>query len=118
MNTPDTTPLKSQLLAQRASLVEQIASLRDNAGRVDASADHFAPDQDSSAQISTARELELTFDARENAELSLVDAALRRIQAGSYGKCTDCSMQIPQARLQAAPQAPRCIDCQELVERI
>ena len=45
-----------------------------------------------------------------------IDAALERIQAGSYGTCTDCGIGIPAARLNAHPSAKRCIDCQSLAE--
>ena len=107
---------RQQLLAQKASLLTQIDNLRGNEGRVDASAEHFALEQDSSAQVSTERELELTLDARESAELALVDAALRRIEEGCYGLCLDCGARIPDARLNAAPEASRCITCQEKAE--
>lgn len=117
MITQRTTPFKKQLLAQRASLLAQLSSLRDNEGRVEASAEHFAPAQDSTAQVSTARELELTLDARESIELDMVDAALRRIEDGSYGLCIDCGVEIPAARLHAAPEASRCIACQEKTEK-
>jgi DnaK suppressor protein len=118
MTTQSTAPFREQLLAQRAALLEQLSSLRDNAGRVEASADHFAPAQDSTAQISTARELDLTLDARESTQLALVDAALRRIEDGSYGLCNDCGAKIPAARLHAAAEAARCIACQEKTEKL
>lgn len=113
----DTTPFKNQLLQQRASLLAQLAALRGGAvGRVEASAEHFAPNQDSTAQTATERELELTLDDRETTELNAVDAALQRIEAGTYGQCTTCGIDIPLARLQVAPEAPRCIGCQEKSE--
>ena len=117
MTTQPTAPFKKQLLAQRASLLAQLSNLRDNEGRVEASAEHFAPAQDSTAQVSTAREMELTLDARESIELDMVDAALRRIEDGSYGLCIDCGAEIPAARLRAAPEASRCIACQEKTEK-
>lgn len=117
MTTKLTAPFKEQLLAQRASLLEQLASLRGGTvGRAEASADHFGRPEDSTAQVSTARDLEFALDARESAELDLVDAALRRIEAGTYGQCIDCGCDIPAARLHAAPEAPRCIACQEKAE--
>lgn len=117
MTTQRTAPFKKQLLAQRASLLAQLSNLRDNEGRVEASAEHFAPAQDSTAQVSTAREMELTLDARESIELDMVDAALHRIEDGSYGLCIDCGAEIPAARLHAAPEASRCIACQEKTEK-
>jgi DnaK suppressor protein len=118
MTTQSTASFKKQLLAQRAGLLEQLRSLRDNEGRAEASAEHFAPAQDSTAQVSTAREMELTLDARESTELGLVDAALRRIEDGIYGLCIDCGATIPAARLHAAPEALRCIACQEKAEQL
>jgi len=43
--------------------------------------------------------------------------ALRRIQDGTYGICADCGKRIPAARLQAKPEATRCVACQTEYER-
>lgn len=116
--TPQTTAAsKNQLLAMRSSLLDQLASLRGGPiGRVEASAAHFGPKEDSTAQEATAREIELALDDHETVELGLVDAALRRIEAGTYGLCIDCGAAIPPARLNALPHAARCIACQEKIE--
>ena len=112
-----TAPFKAQLMARRAALLVQLAQLRGGTvGRAEASADHFARPEDSGAQLATARELEFALDARESAELNAVDAALQRIEAGTYGQCIDCGIPIPEARLHAAPEATRCITCQEKTE--
>ena len=109
---------KKQLLAQRASLQIQIASLRGGTiSRAQASADHFGQPEDSRAQMVAERDLELALDARETAELAAVDAALKRIEDGVYGLCADCRVVIPAPRLHAAPEAARCIDCQERSEQ-
>jgi DnaK suppressor protein len=50
------------------------------------------------------------------AELTEVDAALARVQDGSYGECIDCGAEISPARLFAYPAARRCIACQEKFE--
>ena len=113
----DATPFKTLLLQQRATLLAQLAALRGGpVSRAEASAEHFAGRQDSTASTATERELEFALDARETEELSAVDAALQRIALGTYGECTDCGVDIPPARLQAAPEAPRCIACQEKTE--
>jgi DnaK suppressor protein len=39
-------------------------------------------------------------------------AALARLQDNSYGQCVDCGHQIPPGRLDARPDAARCVDCQ------
>ena len=43
--------------------------------------------------------------------------AMKRIKEGTYGICVDCDKKIPAARLQAKPEATRCVNCQELKER-
>ena len=112
-----TAPFKDLLLARRASLQSQLATLRGGpVGRVEASAEHFAAVQDSPSQTSTERELELALDDRESAELNQVEEALQRIEAGTYGLCADCQVPIAPARLQAAPEALRCVHCQEKLE--
>ena len=39
-------------------------------------------------------------------------AALARVEDSSYGQCVDCGQQIPPGRLDARPDAARCVDCQ------
>ena len=117
MSTQINPLFKEQLLAQRTSLLAQLSLLRGGSvGRAEASAEHFAHSEDSDAQLNSARDLEFAMDERETAELRQVDAALERIAAGTYGLCLDCGVEIPAARLHAAPAALRCIACQEKVE--
>ena len=117
MTSINTAPYKTQLLQQRAALLEQLAQLRGGpVGRAQASAEHFAAHEDSSAQIATERELEFALDDHETAELAAVDAALQRIATGTYGVCTSCGTHIAPQRLAVAPQAARCMPCQESAE--
>jgi RNA polymerase-binding transcription factor DksA len=44
-------------------------------------------------------------------------AALRRVQVGTYGKCVDCGLAVPQGRLEARPEASRCVSCQAKFDR-
>lgn len=41
-------------------------------------------------------------------------AALRRVAEGTYGTCKRCAGRIPLDRLQAVPQTPFCLPCQEV----
>jgi RNA polymerase-binding protein DksA len=54
---------------------------------------------------------------RDVDELRMIDSALQRISAGTYGECRDCSQPIAVARLEAEPTAARCLTCQELYEK-
>lgn len=112
-----TSVFKKQLLERQAALQEQLSNLRGgNKSRTEASADHFGHSEDSTAQVNTARDLEFALDEHENIELAQVAAALGRIEAGTYGQCVDCGVEIPAKRLHVAPAAARCIACQEKAE--
>ncbi len=51
------------------------------------------------------------------AMLAQVQAALQRLDNGSYGICERCGREIGARRIEALPYATLCIDCQEAVER-
>jgi len=42
-----------------------------------------------------------------------LEAALRRLETGKYGICSDCGAPLSSARLRALPSAEVCRDCQE-----
>jgi RNA polymerase-binding transcription factor DksA len=49
--------------------------------------------------------------AAAEAELAQVERALARLDAGKYGICEQCGIDIEPARLRAAPQATLCATC-------
>lgn len=53
-------------------------------------------------------------EARE--EVAKISAALRRIDNGEFGNCTECGSDIGAARLNAYPYANECIECARLDE--
>lgn len=119
MNKPQASVYQQQLMAMRSTLLAQIAEQRGGVlSRADVSADHFGHPDETGAQLASERELEFAMGERELAELSAIDAALNRLQAGTYGECTDCGVHIAPARLQASPEAPRCITCQQALEHL
>jgi len=40
-----------------------------------------------------------------------IDAALARVEAGTYGRCEACGKPIPEARLEVLPEATLCVSC-------
>ena len=48
--------------------------------------------------------------------LAQIDAALRRIDAGTFGQCASCGDAIGEARMKANPSTTLCIDCQAELE--
>lgn len=61
-------------------------------------------------------DLERLGDA-ERMELRRIDAALERLERGSYGACAACGAPIEPRRLAALPWAIRCAGCEEARER-
>ena len=44
--------------------------------------------------------------------------ALCRLDQGTYGTCADCGSGVPEGRLEAKPQAARCVACQAKRDRL
>ena len=60
---------------------------------------------------------------REEASLEILHAqqervreALARVDAGTFGQCVDCGTALPEERLEARPDAARCVNCQQRAE--
>lgn len=60
---------------------------------------------------------DLALRDRAVAQQALVDAALERLDEGTFGTCVRCGKPVPIARLQALPWAAYCIECQRIVDR-
>jgi RNA polymerase-binding protein DksA len=60
---------------------------------------------------------DLALRDRNEQHLEAVDAALRRLDDGSYGACLRCGSPIAAERLDALPWAAHCIECQRIVGR-
>jgi len=43
--------------------------------------------------------------------------AIKRLEEGVYGRCVDCAKPVPEGRLEARPEAARCVQCQGKRER-
>jgi RNA polymerase-binding transcription factor DksA len=50
-------------------------------------------------------------------ELALIEAALARVDAGTYGRCVVCGKPIGDERLDERPMTPYCIEHQRLAEK-
>jgi DnaK suppressor protein len=69
-------------------------------------------DQMDEIQYASERDLAIRNVDRDSTVLRQVKAAMRRIQEGSFGTCSECESAISPKRLAAVPWAPRCIQCQ------
>jgi DnaK suppressor protein len=106
--------VEARLLAERASIEEQVASLTRTFDDVVSSIEDVGNDDDHDPDGSTiaferAQVMALLRQAREN--LDEVDAALARAEGGTYGTCEVCGRPIPPERLDARPTTRTCVDC-------
>jgi DnaK suppressor protein len=84
----------------KGSLAEESGDLSRGSG------DHMAD----SATETYLRELDEGLEEDAGHLLGEIDAALRRIEDGTYGTCAVCGKPIGEARLEAIPYATLCID--------
>jgi len=63
------------------------------------------------------RELMFSLSDTERNTLLQIENALRRMDEGTYGRCSNCGQNIALPRLEALPWARFCVDCQELAEK-
>ena len=61
--------------------------------------------------ISVERDRLLVVASDAQAKVAEIDAALSRVDAGTYGICESCGKPIPEARLEALPEATLCVGC-------
>jgi DnaK suppressor protein len=76
------------------------------------------PDLTDRASLETERAIELRTRDRERKLISKIDAALYRIDAGTYGFCEETDEPIGIRRLDARPIATLSIEAQERHERM
>jgi DnaK suppressor protein len=66
---------------------------------------------------SAEREFAILGLNRRSELLRNIQAALRRMEDGTFGACSNCEEAIGRNRLVAVPWTPFCIRCQEVVDR-
>jgi len=112
MERKEQAGFKLQLLALRNRLLRDVDSaeqaLREDVvkpGEISSVRTHPA-DQDVEGL-----DAEIAIAQNEEVLLEQVEAALERIEAGTYGACQQCGRTIGAQRLQAVPYTTDCIDC-------
>lgn len=96
-------------LTRRAGELREILSRETEGARVDAETAGDFKDAAAREAQSDVDEAQAEHAARE---LAQVQAAMRRMSEGSYGRCLDCGEPIDLRRLVAVPAAAHCADCQ------
>jgi DnaK suppressor protein len=113
----DTSQYRARLVEERERLVHAVDFLeRENPGSIaDELGDIVTAGDENLGDTATAtydRELDQSLGEGAQQTLAAIDAALRRIEDGSYGTCEACGRPIGEDRLAAIPWARLCIDDQ------
>ncbi len=108
------TALRARHAALRDEIRQDLQKSDDDRTRLYADRVHDLEDE-SVADLLV--DLDLAEIDRDLAELREVEAALGRIEQGSYGTCETCDGPIGEERLHANPAALRCLDCQAMHEK-
>jgi DnaK suppressor protein len=120
--TIDVEQFRTGLLEERARVEKAIASLHaSHPGSIDDEVEEISGSSDNhigdTATATLDREIDYTLGENSEQVLAEIDAALKRIEDGSYGKCTRCGKEIAAERLEAYPWASLCIDDARKAER-
>src|SRR6266446_9950388 len=103
-----------KLLARREGLVGVVQAAEAYSRERDAEATQDPADMAANAYT---KELLVSMSTNDRQLLEMIDEALIRIEAGSYGDCVHCGEQVLEKRLDAVPWARHCLRCHDLHER-
>lgn len=106
---------KKIILDKRKEILEELESLK--ATMMDVTTGEYVTENSTyslhmeQGTDAMEREKVFLFASREGKFLNYLDDALKRIESGNYGFCTDCGKLIEKERLEAVPHAQQCVKC-------
>lgn len=107
---------KSELNQHKKALLDKKADLERSIGRgILTGASSTDGHGDFADRSAAANEEEISIQLKQTDAklLRAIEDALQRVEAGTYGVCTDCEEEISQPRLKAVPWTKVCIGCKE-----
>jgi DnaK suppressor protein len=103
---------REALLAGRARILDELIETEPEApGQIT-----YGSQAAAASQV-FAQQRDLALHERAERQLLQIDAALERLDEGTYGNCQSCGQAIAPERLEALPWAALCIDCQRRADR-
>lgn len=112
----DTATARKRLEEMQHDLDRSIAVLRGENHRDREVSGSPADPADAGANLSEADRSQAVLEAAQR-QRTLVLEALGRLDSGTYGQCVDCGDPVPAGRLEARPEAARCVRCQSKRDR-
>jgi len=117
-NKTDLEHFRKLILEKRKEILDELESLKST--MMDVTTGQYEMENSSYSlhmeQGTDAMEREKTFlfASREGKFLGYLNDALKRIERGDYGFCTDCGTLLEKERLEAVPHAQQCVKCKML----
>ncbi len=106
---------RNVLERERATYLEQASSLQAEAELLVTEMEpgdiQFDEESGEGGTVAVDRERDLTLSAQALEAVAEIEAALAKIENGSYGVCESCGELIPKLRLEALPYARLCMAC-------
>lgn len=103
--------IRTLLLATKAEMQKRVTTIHEHARN--------PLEQDSAEQAAQLGNVAVVSALETEAvhQIAEIDAALKRLELGTYGVCVSCGEPIGDSRLGARPAATQCRDCAELDAR-
>jgi RNA polymerase-binding protein DksA len=121
LSTVDTDRQRERLLEERQRVMDAIDNIHaENPGSLGDETDEPTYQDNHLGDIATAtfdREMASSLEENSSHVLADIEAALQRIEEGTYGLCGRCGKPIGDERLEALPWAMLCIDDKRRQER-
>lgn len=107
----DTEEIRARLLAHKADLQKRVTTIHEHA--------RDPLEQDSAEQAAQLGNVAVVSALENEAvqQIAEIEAAISRLDAGTYGVCVSCGEPIGDGRLRVRPAATQCRDCAELDSR-
>ena len=112
----DTATARERLEEMRGQIDRSILVLQGEHPSARAAVDSPQDPADAGTTLSETDRTEAALAAVQTQRRLVLDA-LVRIEHGGYGMCADCGKPIPEGRLDARPEAVRCVGCQSKRDR-
>jgi len=113
----DTAVTRKRLEEMLHGLDRSIAVLKGESPAPSDSRSTSSDQSDAGANLSENDRTEAVLQSAQR-QRGKVQAALRRVSDGTYGLCVDCGKPVPDGRLEARPDASRCVACQGRHDRL
>ena len=106
--------LQKKLLEEKERIqkeLERIGKSTTTSGDYSTNFNEIGEDEDENASEVEEYTDNLSIETNLEKQLKEIIDALKRIEAGTYGKCENCNTEISIERLRAYPAAKTCVNC-------